>query len=440
MVVELVVDRLVAGGTGLAQLDGLRVFVPFSAPQEKVRARLIVHKKDYAVAEVVEVLEPSPIRTAPRCPHFGSCGGCQLQHIGYDGQLVVKKLIVNDSLQRLGHVFTPVRNITGESRPWRYRNKTQYPVAGGRQPVIGFFRRETHDLVDVPECLLHPKSFDAVRSLMLDLMRQSGEAAYNENGHSGNIRHLVLRTPDVDADCGIVATVVTRTRHLSDAVAEGLAAHPSVAGVVHNVNPHQTNRIMGSHSRSLSGTAHVSFSVLGKQFRASPGSFFQVNTSQAEALCRKVLKHAAPEGTENVLDLYSGVGMISLVLAGFVRRVTGVEQYGPAVEDAEFNATANNTLNAGFVQADVDAAADSLGDFDIVVLDPPRKGCRAETLKAIAGRRPRRIIYVSCNPATLARDLRVLGELGFQTDLIEPVDMFPQTAHVEVVARVQPAA
>lgn len=439
MVVELVVDRVVAGGTGLAQLDGLKVFVPFSAPQERVRARLTVRKKDYAVAELVEVLEPSPIRTAPRCPLYGTCGGCQLQHISYDGQLVVKKLIVNDGLQRLGRIYTPVRNITGESRPWRYRNKTQYPVAGTPRPSIGFFRRQTHDLVDTPECLLHPRPFDAVRSLMLDLMLRTGETAYNEGGHSGNIRHLILHAPDAEAARGIVATVVTRTRHLAHRVVEGLAAHPSIAGVVHNVNPQQSNRTMGARSHSLSGTAYVLFKVLGKSFRCSPGSFFQVNTLQAEALCRKVLKHAAPEGAEAVLDLYSGVGMISLVLADFVRSVTGVEQYGPAVQDAKFNATANNTRNAGFVQADVDAAADSLGDFDIVVLDPPRKGCRAETLKAVAARKPRRIIYVSCNPATLARDLRVLSELGFQTDVIEPVDMFPQTAHVEVVARIEPA-
>ncbi len=440
MVVELVVDRIVAGGTGLAQLDGLKVFVPFSAPQERVRARLTVRKKDYAVAEVVEVLEPSPIRTAPQCPLYGTCGGCQLQHISYDGQLVVKKLIVNDSLQRLGHIYTPVRNITGESRPWRYRNKTQYPVAGTPQPSIGFFRQQTHDLVDIPECLLHPRPFDTVRSLMLDLMLQTGETAYNERSHSGNIRHLVLHAPDAEAEGGIVATVVTRTRHLAHRVVEGLAAHSSIAGVVHNINPHQTNRTMGAESRSLSGETNLRFRVLGKSFRCSPGSFFQVNTCQAEALCRKVLKHAAPEGTEAVLDLYSGVGMISLVLADFVRSVTGVEQYGPAVQDAEFNATANSSGNTEFVRADVDTVASSLGDFDIVVLDPPRKGCSPETLKAVAGRKPGRIIYVSCNPATLARDLGVLSELGFQTNLIEPVDMFPQTAHVEVVARIEPAA
>ncbi|UCG42157.1 MAG: 23S rRNA (uracil(1939)-C(5))-methyltransferase RlmD [candidate division WOR-3 bacterium] len=440
MVVELVVDRVVAGGAGLAQLDGLKVFVPFSAPKDRVRARLTVRKKDYAVAEVVEVLEPSPIRTAPQCPLYGDCGGCQLQHISYDGQLVVKKLIVNDSLQRLGRVFTPVRNITGETRPWRYRNKTQYPVAGGRRPSIGFFRRQTHDLVDVPECLLHPESFDKVRALMLELMLQTGETAYNEKNHSGNVRHLVLRAPDADADSGMVATVVTRTRHLAGPIAEGLAAHPSVAGVVHNINPNQTNRIMGAESQSLSGEANLRFRVLGKDLRCSAGSFFQVNTGQAEALCRKVLKHAAPEGTENVLDLYSGVGMISLVLADFVRSVTGVEQYRPAVRDAEFNAAVNSNQNTRFVRADVDSVADSLGDFDIVVLDPPRKGCSPETLRAIAGLRPGRIIYVSCNPATLARDLKVLGAMGFQASLIEPVDMFPQTAHVEVVARIEPAA
>jgi len=437
MVVELLIDKLVQGGDGLATHDGMKVFVPFSAPQERVRARIVTQKRDYAVAEIDEILDPSPLRISAPCPHYGACGGCQLQHVNYQGQLVVKKLYVNETLQRVGQVFVPVRTVTAEAKPWHYRNKTQYPVGStGDGMTIGFFRRGTHDLLDVPACLLHPEEFDRLREAIRAGLATVGETAYDEARHDGNVRHLVLRQGTTDG--GLLAIVVTRTPHFDLRAAELIAEQPGVTGVLHSVVPARTNRILGSQTTVLAGSGHLDQSVLGKTFRVSAPSFFQVNIKQAEELCRKILKHVAPRGDELVLDLYSGVGMISLVVAPFVQQVTAIEADATAVEDARANSQAQAVRNVQFICGDVNREICRVASVDVVILDPPRKGCPAETLRRIVGLRPKRIVYVSCNPATLARDLAALEQSGYTTHEIEPVDMFPQTFHVEVIARLGP--
>jgi 23S rRNA (uracil1939-C5)-methyltransferase len=437
MVVDLQIDKLVQGGDGLATFDGMKVFVPLSAPQERVRARIVTQKRDYAVAEIEEILEPSPLRVAAPCPHFGVCGGCQLQHINYQGQLVVKKLYVNEALQRIGQVFVPVRNVTTEAEPWHYRNKTQYPVGStGSGMAIGFFKRGTHDLLDVPTCLLHPVEFDRLRDAIQAILVAAGETAYNEAKHEGNVRHIVVRQGTRDG--GLLAIVVTRTAQFDRRAAELIAEQPGLTGVVHSVVPARTNRIMGPQATVLAGNGHLNQSVLGKTFQVSAPSFFQVNIQQAEELCRKILKHVAPKGDELVLDLYSGVGMISLLVAPFIQHVTAIEADATAVEDAKANAQTQAVRNVEFICGDVSRQIGRVASTDVVILDPPRKGCPAETLRRIAALRPKRIVYVSCNPATLARDLATLEQSGYTTHEIEPVDMFPQTFHVEVIARLGP--
>jgi len=437
MVVELLIDKLVQGGDGLATHDGMKVFVPFSAPQERVRARIVTRKRDYAVAEIDQILEPSPLRVSAPCPHYGVCGGCQLQHINYQGQLVVKKLYINETLQRIGQVFVPVRNVTAEAGPWHYRNKTQYPVGStGNGMTIGFFKRRTHDLLDVPGCLLHPEEFDRLREAIRAILVAAGQTGYDETKHDGNVRHLVLRQGTQDG--GLLAIVVTRTPEFDLRAAELIAEQPGVTGVLHSVVPGRTNRIMGSQTTVLAGSGHLNQSVLGRAFQVSAPSFFQVNVEQAEELCRKVLKHVAPKGDELVLDLYSGVGMISLLVAPFVQQVTAIEADATAVEDARANAQAQAVRNAQFLCGDVNREISRVRSIDVVILDPPRKGCPAETLRQIVALRPKRIVYVSCNPATLARDLASLEQSGYTTYEIEPVDMFPQTFHVEVIARLGP--
>jgi 23S rRNA (uracil1939-C5)-methyltransferase len=437
MVVELLIDKLVQGGDGLATLDGMKVFVPFSAPQERVRARIVTQKRDYAVAEIEEILEPSPLRVSAPCPHYGVCGGCQLQHINYQGQLVVKKIYVNEALQRIGQVFVPVRNVTTEAEPWHYRNKTQYPVGTvGKEMAIGFFRRGTHDLLDVPACLLHPVEFDRLREAIRAILLAAGETGYDESKHNGNVRHVVLRQGICDG--GLLAIVVTRTSQFDQRAAELIAEQPGVTGVMQSVVSTRTNRIMGPQTAVLAGSGHLSQTVLGSTFQVSASSFFQVNIQQAEELVRKILKHVAPKGDELVLDLYSGVGMISLLLAPFVQRVSAIEADATAVEDAKANALAQAVRNVEFFCGDVAREIGRVTSTDVVILDPPRKGCPAETLRQIAALKPKRIVYVSCNPATLARDLATLEQSGYTTHEIEPVDMFPQTFHVEVIARLGP--
>jgi len=437
MVVELLIDKLVQGGDGLATLDGMKVFVPFSAPQERVRARIVIQKRDYAVAEIEEVIEPSPLRIDAPCPYFGVCGGCQLQHINYQGQLVVKKLYVNEALQRIGQVFVPVRNVTTEAEPWHYRNKTQYPVGSTSNGMaIGFFKRGTHDLLDVPACLLHPVEFDRLREAIRAILVAAGETGYNEAKHEGNVRHIVLRQGTRDG--GLLAIVVTRTPEFDRRAAELIAEQPGLTGVVHSVVPARTNRILGHQATVLAGSGHLNQSVLGKTFQVSAPSFFQVNIQQAEELCRKILKHIAPNGDELVVDLYSGVGMISLLVAPFVQQVTAIEADATAVEDAKANAQAQGIRNVEFICGDVSRELGRVASTDVIILDPPRKGCPAETLRRIAALKPKRIVYVSCNPATLARDLATLEQSGYATHEIEPVDMFPQTFHVEVIARLGP--
>ncbi len=434
MVVDLFVERLVQGGDGLAQLDGLKVFVPFSAPHERVRARIVQRKRDYAVARVVEIVEPSPLRVEPACPYYGRCGGCQLQHIDYQGQLVVKKTLVNETLQRVGRVFFPVANITGPVAPWHYRNKTQYPARqDGRGLRLGFFRRGSHDLLDINRCPLQPESFDRVRQAVLAAARHVGEQGYNEAGHSGNIRHVILRQASAQGE--VILIVVTRTPALDPRFVAALAGTAGVAGIVQSINPDRTNRILGRRHLLLEGSDTAVYSILGKSLRASATSFFQVNTVQAEELCRKVLKHASPTGTETVLDLYSGVGMLSLVLSDFVQHVTGVEIDPAATQDALANASALNAANVSFICGDVDQVLAGLPPADIVLLDPPRRGCPPVTLNRVAGMNPKRLVYVSCNPATLARDLGLLEQLGYEVRAAEPIDMFPQTAHVETVVQ-----
>jgi 23S rRNA (uracil1939-C5)-methyltransferase len=435
--VELLIDKLVQGGDGLATHDGMKVFVPFSAPQERVRARIVTQKRDYAVAEIEEVIEPSPLRVPAPCPNYGVCGGCQLQHINYQGQLVVKKLYVNEALQRIGQVFVPVRNVTAEAEPWHYRNKTQYPVgATGNGMAIGFFRRGTHELLDVPACLLHPEEFDRLREAIRAILIAAGENGYDEAKHDGNIRHVVLRQGTRGG--GLLAIVVTRTPQFDLKAAELIAEQPGVTGVIHSVVPARTNRIMGSNTTVLAGSKHLTQTVLGKEFQVSAPSFFQVNIVQAEELCRKILKHVAPKGDELVLDLYSGVGMISLLVAPFVQQVTAIEADATAVADARVNAQTQAVRNVDFICGDVNREISRVASTDVVILDPPRKGCPAETLQRVAALRPKRIVYVSCNPATLARDLAQLEQSGYTTHEIEPVDMFPQTFHVEVIARLGP--
>jgi len=338
---------------------------------------------------------------------------------------------VNDALQHIGGVFFPVRNIPPAPEPWRYRNKTQYPVANQGGIKIGFFQRASHHLLSVSSCLLHPAEFDHLRAVALNGIIEAAESAFDEQQQRGNLRHLVFRRARESGQ--LLVLIVTRTESVSRGLVDKIAAAPGVVGVVHNVNNRPGNRILGPCFRPLVGQDHLVETTLDRQFRVSAGSFFQVNTLLAGELARKVLRHIAPNGNETVLDLFSGVGMLALLVAPFVRNVTGIEASATAVGDAQFNAAALGCTNADFICGDVETELARLTAADAVIVDPPRRGCTERTIRRICELRPKNVVYVSCNPATLARDLRVFESNGYMTRDVEPLDMFPQTFHVETV-------
>jgi 23S rRNA (uracil1939-C5)-methyltransferase len=430
MVIELVIDRIVAGGTGLGEVEGRKVFVPLAAPHERLRVRVEVEKRDYLVARIQDVIEPSAYRIEPRCPWFGQCGGCQLQHLTYEAQLTAKQEIVVDALRRIGGIEIDVASTVPASQPWHYRNRTRYTIGGGASPHIGFLRAGTHDLLDVSECLLHPAAFDRVRTAMLACLATAGRTTSDKRTRSNTPHHLLVR----DAGNGLLVIPVTRNQSMDPALVQALIDQPDVVGVTQNINPDPANRVVTDKFLSRAGRDSLTYPVAGCRLRVSAGAFFQVNLPQAETICRKVAERVAPTGTERVLDLFSGVGMIALSLAGSVREVIGVETFPPAVEDARFNARDNKLGNARFIVGDVARALTDVRKADVVVLDPPRKGCSPATLKGITALTPRRIVYVSCNPATLARDLKRLVGSGYRLTTVDPIDMFPQTAHIETIA------
>lgn len=437
-VIELVIDKVVFGGDGIGRHGETVVFVPFTAPGDRLKVRVQLRKRNYWQGTIHEIIAPSPLRTRAPCPYYGLCGGCDLQHLSYESQLVVKKLIINDTLQRIGKVFVPPGSPLCAESSWRYRNKSTYPVAGPPWR-IGFFQRKTHHIVDIARCLIQPEVMDRARSAVKARLEKSSETAYDETVGSGNLRHLAFRHGHATGQTCL--TFVTATKELSAAAFAGLPAElPELNGITHAVNPDRTNRIAGDELRVLFGDSAYREQVLDKVLQVSANSFFQSNTPATEILIKRVLKYLQPDGAARVLDLYCGVGTLTIPIADFVGSVTGVESGASAARDAEENLRLNRIRNADIIRATVEEAIGRFTSADAVILDPPRKGCSAELLQGLVRLKPRVIVYVSCSPPTLARDLALLHQSGYVAEEIQPVDMFPQTSHIETVTRLVPAS
>jgi 23S rRNA (uracil1939-C5)-methyltransferase len=431
--VELTIDKVVTGGDGIGRYGETVVFVPFSAPGDRLKVRVNVRKRNYWQGRIDEIIVPSPLRTRPPCPYYGVCGGCDLQHLSYESQLVVKKLMVNDALQRIGKVYVPLGNPIHVEPAWRYRNKSTYPVAGPPWR-IGFYQRRTHRIVDIAQCLIQPEVMDRLRAAVKARLEESGETGYDETASSGNLRHLVLRRGFATGQTSLM--FVTATGELASGVSVGLQQGlAELVGVIHCVNSARTNRVVGGELRLLHGSSSYREQVLGKTLQVSADSFFQANTPATELLIKRVLKYLEPDGAMQVLDLYCGVGTMTVPIADFVGNITGVETSATAVLDAEENIRANQIRNAAVVQATAEEAIGRFSRADAVILDPPRKGCSPELLAGLVRLRPRIIVYVSCSPPTLARDLALLHASGYDAVEIQPVDMFPQTSHIETITK-----
>ncbi|MGV3487241.1 MAG: 23S rRNA (uracil(1939)-C(5))-methyltransferase RlmD [Tuberibacillus sp.] len=427
-------------GAGVAKVEGYTLFVPDSLPGEKAKIRVIHTKKDYGYGRVEEILEKSPDRIDPPCEIYGRCGGCQLQHLSYDAQLKYKQKQVEDALARLGGL-TDIRVLPtlGMDNPWVYRNKTQVPVADrDRELIAGFYQKHSHRIIEMDHCLITDETVDEIIQEVKKIAKDAGIKPYDEATHSGVLRHIIVR---IGRETGeVMVVLVTKTNdlpHRKQFISGLTEKYPQIKSIAHNVNSKRTNVIYGDVTRTIWGRDVIYDNIGSVKFAISARSFYQINPQQTRVLYGKALDYAELSGNETVIDAYCGIGTISLFLAQKAGKVYGVEIVPEAIEDAKANAELNGLDNAVFEAGkseDVIPAWYKKGiKADVIVVDPPRKGCDEALLRTIIDMKPKRVVYVSCNPSTLARDLRILEDGGFKTVEVQPVDMFPQTTHVECV-------
>ena len=426
-------------GLGVCRVEGCAVFVPNAAPGEEYDLRIVHVGKNAAHGRIEKIITRSPHRVNRLCPYAKQCGGCDFWHLDYAAECELKAQRVTDALNRLGGQQLARVPITGAKTCEGYRNKAQYPVAPGKNgPVAGFFKKGTHEVVEIAHCRIQPDCAGAARAAVVEYLRTCHVAAYDENTHTGLLRHIYVRHAEATGQV-MVCLVVNGAKLPQEATLVSLlrARVPGLKSVTLNVNTRPGNAVLGETQRTLWGEDAIEDVLCGLTFRISPKSFYQVNRAQAELLYGKALDCAGLTGRERVLDLYCGTGTITLCLASRAREAIGVEVVEAAVRDAEENARRNGVKNARFFCADAGQAAQKLcaegAQPDVIVVDPPRKGLSPDVIEAIARMAPQRVVYVSCDPATLARDVKLLTGKDYVLTHAEAVDLFPRCAHVETV-------
>jgi len=440
--VELRVDSLAYGGNGVARLDGFVVFVRGGLPGDVVRARATKVKRGFAEATRTALLEPGPDRVDAPCRHFGICGGCRFQDLAYERQVAAKADQVRDALVRLGgYPEPPLEPIVPARSIYGYRNKLEYSFAAGEDGALalGFHRAGRWDeVVHVDECLLTTDLGNAVRTAVLEWARSEGLEPYDQETQTGYLRHLVLREARNTGQLLVLLVTAPGERFDADFLIETLTRFPEVRSIHWAVNDRPAE-VTNLPTRLLWGQEWVEEELLGLRFRVRPNAFLQTNTAMAERLYGIVRDYAELTGEESVYDLYCGIGTIGLSLAARAREVIGVEIVEPAVADAIENARINDVTNARFYKGDIRLAmrdlVERVGRPDVAIIDPPRAGLSQKVVRRIVEAGPKRIVYVSCNPTTLAPNAAQLVEAGYELQRVRPVDMFPQTPHIECVAR-----
>ncbi len=466
------IHGLGSSGEGVGKLGELIIFVEGALPGEDVLAEIETRKKNYAVGRLVEVVKPSPERVAPFCPLYQNCGGCQLQHMSYPAQLKWKRQQVVDAIERIGkfeivrseelgirsyddakttpnsYLLTPNCNdgvevfaTLGMENPLRYRNKMQFPVGRGKGGlIVGCYARGSHKIIDASSCPIQNAGNDKILNAVRTVAEKFKLQPYDEDTHKGFLRHVMGR---VGSGGELMIVLVTASSNFPNAKNFVRALRnelPEVTSIQQNVQTFRNNVILGRDTKVLYGKPTIRDTIGGLKFNISARSFFQVNTAQAEVLYKTALDFANLRGNETVIDAYCGTGTIGLFMARKARKVIGVEVVSSAVADAIKNARENKIRNAEFITGDAVKILPRLFDAgtyaEVVVVDPPRAGCDGKVLETFAAMEPEKIVYVSCNPATLARDLKILDGLGYRTKKIQPVDMFPFTSHVEAVAQI----
>ncbi len=421
-------------GVGVAKHNDIVVFVKGAITGDLVKVKIIKAKKNYLIGRLEQIIEQSPYRVASLCPVSSICGGCQMQEIAYEHQLAIKQGIVEQTMKRIGSITHPISPIVGSEKFLNYRNKVQLPVREINGEIkIGYYRKGTHDIVETDACNVEHDNNKIVKTVLKKFMLEKSVSAYNERIHRGVVRHLVTRTVN-DGELSVTVVINAKKLKKSELLVASLRELDFVKSISININTEKTNRILGNETITLYGDRNIEDDFAHLKFRISPNSFYQINKPQAVAVYEKVASYLA-DGVENVLDLYCGIGTISLFVALKAKEVIGVEIVEQAVEDAKENAKLNATLNASFICGKSEEKIVDIVDkdkIDVIIVDPPRKGLHEKVIEQIFEIKPKKLIYVSCDVATLARDLKLLKS-EYEIREITPYDFFPMTMHIENV-------
>ena len=436
--IELYIEDFTSEGSGVGHFEGMAVFVSGAAAGDKAFVHIIKVKSTYAIGKCIKLLKPSKTRIAPDCEYAGSCGGCAFRHISYEAETAMKKKRVEDAFQRIGGINKKLDGFIAAENLTRYRNKAEYPVSFEKELKIGFYALHTHRIIDCRDCVLQPEIFADIVAVIRKWTVEFGISIYNSETGNGLLRHIYIRQGAVSKEI-MVCLVINGERIPKEAeLVKRLCEIPDIKSIVLNINRLNNNVILGEECKTVYGADCIYDELCGVKIRLSPLSFYQVNHAQAEKLYRKAAEYAQLNGSQTVLDMYCGAGTIGLSMADKAKNVIGVEIVEPAVRDAKINAGLNGIKNAQFYCADASQAAQMLKEQgikpDVIVLDPPRKGCSQELVKTVSEMQPDRVVYVSCDPATLARDCKRFGELGYKVEKLTAVDLFPRTVHCEAVA------
>ena len=437
--IQLTVKGCTVQGSGVCDYNGMTVFVRGAVTGDHVLAHIIKVKKTYAVGIIKKITQRSPIRIKPQCAVSEKCGGCCFAHISYDAELEIKQTQVEDNFKRIGGLDVEIKPIIPSPESLRYRNKAQYPVGSdGRFASIGFYAPMTHRIIDCADCYLQPEDFRRIVDIFRDWIREKKISTYDEASGKGLLRHIYIRKGFATGE--IMVCLVANGREvpfIGELVGMLKDEIDGLRSVIVNINTKNTNVVLGSECVTVYGSDYITDELCGLKFNISPLSFYQVNHDGAEILYNKAKEYAALTGEETLIDLYCGTGTIGLTMAKDAKQLVGVEIVEQAIENAKKNAELNGIENARFICGDASKAAEFLLEEgiepDVVILDPPRKGCDGALVETVAKMSPKRIVYVSCDSATLARDSARFAEVGYEVKEATPVDMFPRTGNVETV-------
>lgn len=430
------------GGVGIGKFEGFTVFVDGGLVEDKIKVKITKSKKNYAVGDIVEIIEPSPYRVERKCSkELKDCGGCQIQELDYKEQLKIKTNEVKQVISRIGKLDDVViHDALGMEEPFRYRNKAQFPIQKvNGVPVIGFYKKKSHDIIPTDQCIIQHDVNDKIIKIIKTYIRAYKVSVYDEKTHTGVLRHLVTKVGFTTKEVMVVLVANGRKLPYLNELASVLKENiPGFKTLVVNVNREKTNVILGQENRIIYGDGKINDNIGDLVFEISPLSFFQVNPVQTEVLYNKALEYANLGENDTVFDIYCGIGTISLFLAQKAKKVYGIEIVEDAIKDAKRNAEINKLDNVEFYVGKAEEVVPKMYKqgkrANVVVVDPPRKGCDEKVLDTIVSMQPDRVVYVSCNPSTLARDLNYLNEKGYKCKEVQPVDMFPHSVHIENVA------